>query len=103
MHRQSSEVGSAETKTVSWNESPNEFSVSNMKIDISNEKSREPPKPPARTGRIPLRGTGTSGYGRVSRSPLSRNGVMKSVEHVSIPSVVIQQPVQSVPVGYGTI
>lgn len=101
LHRQSSEVGSAETKTVSWNESPNEFSVSNMKTDMSYEKSREPPKPPARTGRIPLRGTGTSGYGRVSRSPLSRNGVMKSVEHVSIPSVVIQQPVQSVPENLG--
>lgn len=101
LYRESSEVESTEKKTVSWKESSNESNVSNMRTDMSSEKSREPPKPPARTVRTLLRGTGTSGYGRVSRSPLSRNGVMKSVERVTIPSVIIERPVQSVPENLG--
>lgn len=99
LHRRSSGEGNRGKKTVSWNESPTESSVTNMKRDIPNEKPRVPLKPPARTARTPLRGTGTTGYVQMNRNPTPRNGVSRSVENVGIPSVIVQQPVKPIRVG----
>ena len=78
-------------KTVSWNESPKDYNITNVNRQIPTERPRVPPKPPVRTT---SRDSVVPGYVQKDRNMASLNGVNRNVERVVVPSVIVQNHVK---------
>ena len=95
LHRQVPVGANRTKKTVSWNESPKDTSLTNINRQLPTERPRVPPKPPVRTT---SRESGVPRYVQKDINMASLNGLNKNLRRGVVPSVTVQKPAKPVAV-----